>query len=454
MRADAARADEQYVQTDRNHLSAAGRYLRRCRCCHRAEVSRDLRLGLSGAVGALVVAVYMVGGGRSYDYDSGVTVGNFVKTSSAWESLTRQIEFNNHPLFSVLEHAVYELGGTTEAWLRLLPAVAAGAAVALVCWAASSAGLAPAIGGSVVLATNPLFAEMSRQVRGYSVLCLLATASSLLLWTRREGHLVAYTAAISAGMATHLYFLGVLVLHAAYLVGANQLRRTVVAAWFSAVAVGSVAYLPTLSSLRSHSRDRLFQPAFPLDVLRDMLSHEWISVATTGALVLIGLLAWYRREQRASIAVTSALAVLVVGSWIVAPRFLFTRFFVWATPAVAGLVAVAIRQNRRLVLVAAVSALSAATPLAAVWTRPLLPTGEAARAVSGVAPDRVCGWEGWAEPLAGYDVRPRPIHNTDELRLCDMVVVMPQSKVGPPSDGFARWVFSDAAAPIVVLVRP
>jgi hypothetical protein len=80
---------------------------------------RQHRLALG--LGAAVFAAYMVAAGRSYDYDSSETVGAFVATPSLLDPLRRQIAFNNHPLFSLLEHMVYSAGGTSEATLRVLP---------------------------------------------------------------------------------------------------------------------------------------------------------------------------------------------------------------------------------------------------------------------------------------------------------------------------------------------
>src|SRR6266700_1535169 len=55
---------------------------------------------LGAAAGLVTFALYMIGAGRSYDYDSSETVGTFVATPSLLDPLRRQLGFNNHPLFS------------------------------------------------------------------------------------------------------------------------------------------------------------------------------------------------------------------------------------------------------------------------------------------------------------------------------------------------------------------
>jgi len=129
-------------------------------------------------VSGLSFAAYLVGAGRSYGYDESVTVGAFVSTPSLLDPFRRQIVFNNHPLFSFLEHLVWSAGGRSESWLRVLPALSGAATVGLCArWLARRHGVAAAVCGATVLAANPLFAEASRTVRGYSLVALCAVAT-------------------------------------------------------------------------------------------------------------------------------------------------------------------------------------------------------------------------------------------------------------------------------------
>jgi len=64
--------------------------------------------GLCGALlGLAVTGVYFIGAGRAYGYDASVTVHQFVVTPSLLDPLHRQALYNNHVLFSFVDHLVY-----------------------------------------------------------------------------------------------------------------------------------------------------------------------------------------------------------------------------------------------------------------------------------------------------------------------------------------------------------
>src|SRR5687768_2711489 len=84
----------------------------------------------TGIVGAAVVAFYAIGAGRAFNLDAAATVANFVVTPSLLDPFTEQIVYNNHVLFSFVDHLVYSATGSSdEAVLRALPIVAAGLAL-------------------------------------------------------------------------------------------------------------------------------------------------------------------------------------------------------------------------------------------------------------------------------------------------------------------------------------
>jgi hypothetical protein len=86
---------------------------------------------LAGATAAAATfSFYMVGAERSYDYGSSESVGAFIATRSLLDPFRRQFQFNNHPLFSFLEHLVFSAGGVSETALRALPEAAAATTVA------------------------------------------------------------------------------------------------------------------------------------------------------------------------------------------------------------------------------------------------------------------------------------------------------------------------------------
>ena len=123
---------------------------------------------------------YGLGSGRAYDYDSSESVGSFIATGSLLDPFRRQLQFNNHPLFSFIEHVVYAFGGHSESALRSLPIIFGAVTVGIVCyWAANMWGLSAGVTAAALLAANPTFAELSRSVRGYSLLTLCAVSSTL-----------------------------------------------------------------------------------------------------------------------------------------------------------------------------------------------------------------------------------------------------------------------------------
>ena len=132
-------------------------------------------------IGTVTFAVYMLGSGRNYDYDSSETVGTFVATRSLLDPFRRQDVFNNHPLLSFVDHLVYSAGLHGPTALRVLPVLFAAGAVALVAgWATRCWGALAGTCAGAMLAANPLFAFSSRGVRGYSLVTLSAVASTLL----------------------------------------------------------------------------------------------------------------------------------------------------------------------------------------------------------------------------------------------------------------------------------
>ena len=169
--------------------------------------------GVGVAAGAVTFGVYLVGSGRSYDYDSSETVGSFIATPSLLDPFRRQLVYNNHPLFSFLDHLVYSAGGRSALDLRILPILFGAAVVAIVvAWCAERWGIVAAATAGLVLGANSSFAELSRSVRGYSLLS--AVVSTLLvdrlLTKPRRSLSAAYIVVVAAGIATHVYMLLVL----------------------------------------------------------------------------------------------------------------------------------------------------------------------------------------------------------------------------------------------------
>src|ERR1700687_2088460 len=148
---------------------------------------------VGAALGVATTVAYLIGSGRSFGYDAAATFGNFVATPnlidafavhSAMPSMPlKSIASNDHVFLSLISHVIYSLTGSrSEVVYRLAPALAAGGTVGV-----SAAVLARRFGllagacAGLFIATNPMFVENSRDLRGYSLAALLALLATLLL---------------------------------------------------------------------------------------------------------------------------------------------------------------------------------------------------------------------------------------------------------------------------------
>ena len=252
-------------------------------------------VALGAFAGILTLAVYLIGGNRSLDYDSGVTVGNFVATPSVADSLTRQIGVNNHPALSLLDHIVYSMGGTSELALRVVPALFGAATVGLVAgWCARRftpvAGISrrgdrchesdvrrALAGGAGVQHRRFLRRRLDDAARG-------ATRQQ----ARLEGlHL---RGSLALGLATHLAFGVVLVGHAAFVLARGEFGRHWIRRCLVAGACGSVVYIgmlrPVGGSILKAGRD--FYPSFPADLASAVLGGRALTIIPLAILVLAG----------------------------------------------------------------------------------------------------------------------------------------------------------------------
>lgn len=333
------------------------------------EITEVRRRGatVAGMGAALtVLGTYLVGGGRTFDFDASLSVSRFVATPSLFDPFRQQSEFNNHPLFSFLEHLVYSATGSTdELLLRLVPIAASAAAVGLVVWALSRRlGVLPGLCAGLVVATNPLLMSTGREVRGYSLLTLCAVGACLLAFddrtdrSARRGMALALVTA--AGVATHLYMVFVVAILLA-LAWAHR-RLWPAAGWLLAgSALGSLAYVFLFDEMLDTGVGGSFNPSFPGALLADLAGGQTVAVSLLVPVACLG--AWPFMIKRSGLAATSAFVTMVALVWIVfAPRYLYTRFFVWALPAVGVAVAVAVARRPVLAVLVAVGAGAALFP--------------------------------------------------------------------------------------------
>ena len=138
------------------------------------------------------MAVYLIGSGRVFGYDSAVTFANFVATPSLLDAFAvstqqptiplAQIAGNDHVLLSLLSHLMYSLTGTrSEVVYRVLPALAGGGTVGVGAWAlARRFGMLAGASAGIYIATVPMFVENSRDLRGYSLATFCALVATVL----------------------------------------------------------------------------------------------------------------------------------------------------------------------------------------------------------------------------------------------------------------------------------
>jgi hypothetical protein len=386
--------------------------------------------GLAAAV--VVATVYAIGAGRSLDYDGSVTVGAFVRHGSLFGVFRTVYNFNNHPYFSFVEHLLWSLGGRSEAWLRVVPITCAAATVGLLTgWMASRRGLlAGAIAGSV-LATNPMFADLSRSVRGYSLMtlgCLIATLiladSAKQPWSMTRAQSVIYVVALGVAIGTQFYAVLVLAAHLATLLA----RRRFDGDWRRRVeCVAAIGLLPYAAMSRqlllvARSRPGTFQPRFPVDAARALLGQQLVAVALFAVLLIITLRASRARTVVWPATLCLTLALLVI--WLVLhPLDFYPRFLVWLVPVVAVGAATAVARYPKLACVAFLAVAAMVSSQVSTWTRDPIASRQVAQIVDetrarGQIP---CAAGYSSEVIFGYTSKARAVFTPDQLRGCDLL---------------------------------
>jgi hypothetical protein len=388
---------------------------------------------LFGAVTAVVVtAIYSIRAGRSLDYDGSVTVGAFVRHGSLLGVFRSVYNFNNHPYFSFVEHLVWSLGGRSEVWLRVVPIACAAATVGLLTsWTASRRGLlAGAIAGSV-LAANPMFADLSRSVRGYSLMTLGCLVATLLLadsvkqsWSMTRAQSVVYVVALGVAIGTQSYAALVLAAHLATVLA----RRRFDADWRRrvecVVAIGLLPYAAMVRQLLvvARSRPGTLQPRFPADAARALLGQQLVAVALLAALLIISLRASSARSVAWPATICLTLALLVI--WLLLhPLDFYPRFLVWLVPVVAFGAATAVARHPKLACVALLAVAAMVSSQVSTWTRDPIASRQVARIVDETrARHQIPCAAGYSsEVIFGYTSKARAVFTPEQLHGCDLL---------------------------------
>jgi len=433
---------------------------------------------VGAALGIATAAAYLIGSGRSFGYDAAATFGNFVATPNLIDAFAvhsamptmplKSIASNDHVFLSLISHVIYSLTGSrSEVVYRLVPALAAGGTVGVSATVlARRFGLLAGACAGLFIATNPLFVENSRDLRGYSLAALLALLSTLVLlaspprgeagtspprsagrsdppakrarpggevgfakaWTR--GRLVAYALLLGLAIATHVFVIVVLAVHVVWVamrMSRADLKR-LAPAWIAALAIGVAANanIEVMEFVQHGFPPSLFNPAFPLYLVLFLVGAPvllplglWLSTA--------GLGLWAARREPRVWAAVAVVAVVVAILWLVLqPAYLYPRFFIFLIPGVAYLMAAAIKRWWVLAPVVVAGAIVAIAAQAPGYTEDPLALPQAANAVelSRAGGGNPCVIHSDESVLAAYTTAFIVVTTADQLNGCSEVVIV------------------------------
>jgi hypothetical protein len=402
-------------------------------------------------LGVATTAAYLIGAGRSFGYDAAATFANYVATPNLVDAFAvhaalpsiplKSIASNDHVFLSLISHVIYSVTGSrSEVVYRLVPAMAAGGTVGVsAAVLAKRFGLVAGVCAGLFIATNPLFVENSRDLRGYSLAALLALLATLMLMNslspkRRglgRGTRAAYALLLGLAIATHVFAIVVLLVHVVWI----AMRRSwpelwqLAPAWLAAFVIGAAANanIEVMEFVQHGFPPSLFHPTFPLVLVLFLFGAPvlltvglWLSAA--------GLGLWAARRESLVWAAIAVVAVVVGVLWLVLqPAYLFPRFFMFLIPGVAFLVAAAVQRWWK-VLAPIVTAGAVAAVVAQVpgYTQDPLALPQAAGAVqqARAGGGEACVLHADEQVLAAYTTDFRVVTTADELNGCTEVVVV------------------------------
>ena len=385
----------------------------------------------------------MIGSNRSLGYDAAASFANFIATPSIWDAFAvrsviptipvTQVATNDHVLLSLLSHFIYSATGTrSEVVYRLLPALAAGATVGVSTAAlARRFGILAGICAGLFIATDPLFVDNGRDIRGYSLAALGSVIATLILssrWTR--GRLIAYALIMGLAISAQLFAGVVLSCHVAWMLTRRSRPELVrlAPAWFVSLLIGVAANANIqFIELTQHGLPApMFYPTFPSDLVFFLLGAPvllpiglWLSSA--------GLGLWLQRREPWLWATIAVLAAVVLVLWLVLrPAFLYPRFFIFLVPACGYLMAAAIARWWVLAPVVVLGAAAAVVSQASGYTEDPLALPQAAAAVARIheSGQRACVIHSDEQVLSAYTTDFTVVTRPEQLHDCDAVVVV------------------------------
>jgi hypothetical protein len=394
-------------------------------------------------LGVATVAVYLIGSNRSFGYDAAATFANFVATPSIWDAFAistvlptiplKSVASNDHVLVSLISHLIYSTTGSrSEIVYRLVPALAAGGVVGVTTAALSQRfGLMAGVAAGLFIATDPLFVDNSRDLRGYSLAALGCVLATLILagrWTRWR--LIAYALVMGLAIAAQLFAGVVLLAHVAWVLTRRSWPRLgqLSPAW---VAAGVIGIAPNANiqfmELAQHGYPAsVFYPTFPRDLVLFLVGAP--ALVPVGLwLATAGLGLWVLRAQPWLWAGLGVVALVVALLWLgLQPAYLYPRFFIFLVPACALLMAAAIARWKVLAPVALAGAVLAAISQVPGYTEDPLALPQSAAAVERIqaAGGQACVIHIDEQVLAAYTKDFSVVSTPEQLAGCTAVVVV------------------------------
>jgi hypothetical protein len=428
-------------------------------------------------LGVATTAVYLIGSGRSYGYDAAATFANFIATPSLLDAFAvhpalstipiKTVASNDHVLLSLISHVIYSATGSrSEVVYRLLPALAAGGTVGVTGTALSRKfGMLAGVSAALYIATDPLFVDNSRDLRGYSLAALCAVLATVLLaagrWTRLR--LFGYALLMGLAIAAHVFAVVVLAGHVVWIATRRSMPSLIqlAPAWLVAALIGVAANanIEFMELVQHGFPPSLFSPTFPRDLAFFLLGAPvllplglWLSTA--------GLGLWALRTEPWLWASLAVIAIVVAILWLgLQPAYLFPRFFIFLVPGCAYLMAGAIARWKVLAPVVLLGAAAAAVSQVTGYTEDPLALPQAAAFVerAHAAGERVCVIHSDEQVLAAYTTEFTVVSSAEQLSGCDAVVVVSWNVDlalrGLAAEQFPRTTVLHANYPAVVLER-
>jgi mannosyltransferase len=436
-----------------------------------------IRVGM--VLGLATAAAYLIGSARSFGYDAAATFANYVATPNLVDAFAvhsvlpsiqlKYIASNDHVFLSLVSHVIYSLTGSrSEVVYRLVPALAAGGTVGVsTAVLAKRFGLVAGACAGIFIATDPLFVENSRDLRGYSLAALLAVLATITLSPKGRGQgrgvLVAYAVLMGLAIATHVFAIVVLLAHIVW-IALRKSRADLIRlapAWIAAIVIGAAANanIEVMVFVQHGFPASQFDPTFPRDLVLFLLGAPvLLSVGLWVSTVGLGL--WAVRREPVVWAAVGVVAVVGVVLWLILqPAYLFPRFFIFLIPGIAYVMAAAIQRWKVLAPVVVAGAVAAVVAQLPGYTQDPLALPQAAAVVESAraAGSTACVIHSDEQVLAAYTTHFRVVTTAGELAGCDEVVVVSWNVDLALRDlaaqEFPRGTLLPAGYPAVVLGR-